>query len=75
MPIQKTYLDAKKELDFVRKAQRAFEADPKILSFGTIEPGELFALRWGLTDDCIMVFRIDREYLPINYIQMIKKGA
>jgi len=67
------YLDEEqKVLDFGRTAAEHFEKHPKHYSFtttGEIEPGCLLALRWGLGEDCVLVFRLDEYFDPIIFQQ------
>jgi hypothetical protein len=54
---------------FARRAADWFKRDKINRSFtdsGDILPGELLALRWGLGDDCVLVFRIGDDE-PVNY--------
>lgn len=60
------------EIEFVNRAKECFKESAKIRTYtdsGTLEEGELFAMKWGLGDDCIVVFYIGSE--PINYTQVI----
>jgi hypothetical protein len=62
--------------DFAKKAAMFFAKHEKYYTFsylGKIEAGELFAVRFGLDDDCVVVFRIDEGFEPINYQQLITK--
>jgi len=71
-----TYLDEEqKVLDFVRAAAEHFEKHPKHYSFttGEIEPGCLLALRWGLGEDCVLIFRLDEYFQPIIFQQAINR--
>ncbi len=64
-----------RQLRFAKEAARHFAAHPDISSFGDIEPGALLALRWGLADDCVVVLRLDRDFIPTNYRRLVKDGA
>lgn len=59
-------------IEFVQAASKSFEANPQHSTFtkGQVASGELFAVRWGLGDDCILVFRIGEE-TPTVYGQSI----
>lgn len=54
--------------EFAEKAARHFKANPQHWSFssGDITAGEWIALRWGLGDDCVLVFKVGDEE-PIIY--------
>ena len=75
-----TSIEKEKELlEFVEKAKRCFETlqSPPFVSFtmtGEIICDELFALRWGMGDDCILVFRVSHEMEPRVYQQAIKRS-
>ena len=50
--------------------------NPEISTYtesGHIEPGELFAVRWGMGNDCVLVFRISDDFEPTNFQNIIKK--
>ena len=63
------------ELDFARLAAEMFSENDGWTTFtdGDIEPGCLFAVRWGLGDDCVLVMRLDDDHKPTVYQQIIKK--
>ena len=63
------------KIEFAKKAGKAFEKEG-VYTFtenGEIEEFEYFAVKWGLGDDCVLVFRIGDE--PIIFKQFIKKGT
>jgi len=66
-------VDAESELSFVRRAVRNFTEYPEHRTYtdGEIEPGCLFAVRWGADDDCVLVLRLDKSYVPTIYGQAI----
>lgn len=71
--MEMTYLKERQEKDaFAVRAARHFEENPECSSFtdGDIEPNAYFALRFGLGNDCVVVFRIDDE-TPTNYQNLI----
>lgn len=58
--------------DFATKAAVYFAKNPNKTSYttGAIETDALFAIRWGLGQDCVLVFRIqDEPELYENIIQ------
>jgi len=63
------------KIEFANKAAKHFSEHPEHSSFteGKIEGGCLFGLRWGLGDDCVLVFRLDYDE-PLNFTNIIKKG-
>lgn len=66
--------DEEEVIVFVRKAAKHFEENKSHSSFSDLEKGGLFALRYGLCDDCIVVFRISDDFEPVNFHQIIEKG-
>ena len=59
--------------DFAKMAAKAFASHKGMYTYtnGGIEAGELFAVRFGFGDNCVVVFRIDEDFEPINYQQLI----
>ena len=59
--------------DFAKMAAMAFANHKSVHTYtnGGIEAGELFAVRFGGGDNCVVVFRIDEDFEPINYQQLI----
>lgn len=60
--------------EFAKRAAKKF-ADNNHLSTYTddvIEPGCLFAVRWGLGNNCVVVFRLDEDFEPINFQELIR---
>lgn len=62
-------------MDFAKLAAENFTKHPKNNTFtkGNIEAGCLFAVRWGLGDDCVLVFQLDFMYEPLIFTQIIKE--
>lgn len=59
--------------DFAKKAAQAFAKEPRMCTFGSVTPGSLFALRWGAGDDCVLVVKLDEDFEPVNFQQLIKE--
>lgn len=55
--------------EFAKHAQAKFMSNQLLYSFtdGDVAPGVLFAIRWGLSDRCILVFRLDENFYPVNF--------
>lgn len=66
-------LDEQRE--FVDKAAKAFSMDPKWRTYGDIEPGSYFAVRWGGGNDCVLLLRLDEYFEPIIFGQVIDMEA
>jgi len=60
--------------DFVKKAKEAFLKEPNASTFGSMEKGTLFAIRWGIMDRGIVVVRLDNDFEPINFQDAIVKN-
>lgn len=60
-------------LEFANEAAEYFSEHPEKTTYtsGEILAGELFALRFGLGDDCVVVFRLDEYELVENYQNII----
>lgn len=61
--------------DFAKRAAMVFASHKDVYTYTSmgIEAGELFAVRFGSCDNCVVVFRIDKNFEPINYQQLIDK--
>ena len=61
-------------IDFAKRAAKNFEEHPEYSTFtdGEVEAGCLFGVRWGLGDDCVLVFELDYND-PVIFTQFIKK--
>ena len=59
--------------EFAKKAAKCFAKNEQYYTFtdGNIKAGCLFAMRFGFNDDCVIVFRLDEDFEPINYQQLI----
>lgn len=58
-------------LDFIKAAAKNFQENPAHKIYGNIKPGEYAALRWGLGNDCVLVFKLDEDFEPRIYAQVI----
>ena len=66
--------EEEERLAFAQRAAEMFAENEKWMTFsdsGSIEPGELLALRWGADKDCVVVLRIDEFYDVVNYHNII----
>ena len=66
--------ELEEEIAFIKAAADRFEKNPVLATFttGAIQPGCLFAVRWGLTDRAILVFRLDENTEPHIYMDQLK---
>ncbi|MCK5611126.1 hypothetical protein KAR91_55145 [Candidatus Pacearchaeota archaeon] len=70
-----TYLSEEHEVEeFAKRAAKHFARDEKLSTFTDKEIGSgcLFALRFGLGQDCVVVFRLDENFEPTNYQQLVR---
>lgn len=72
------YMETERERQaFAERAARCFAANPDCWTFSDGDgpmPGEWFALRWGLGDDCVVVFKVGDDE-PVNYGQLIRQAG
>jgi hypothetical protein len=63
------------EEEFAFKAADWFSKNDKGVTYsaegGRIIPGEYFAVRWGLGNDCVLVLKLDEFYEPQLYGNII----
>lgn len=69
-----TLQELEEQQSFVKKAAKYFLENPKKSTFteSEIVPGCYFALRWGMDDDCVLLFRLDEDLVPTVYQQAIR---
>jgi len=62
-------------LEFARKAAAYFGDHPEAVTFATGGPqkGELMAFRWGMSGDCVLVFKVDDCEPIINYCNFVPR--
>lgn len=60
-------------IEFAKKAGAHFASNPQHWTYtdGDIVAGCLFAMRYGLGNDCVVVFRLDEGFIPVNFQQLI----
>lgn len=64
-------------IEFAKIAADHFQKNEHHYTFtvdGTITPGDLFAVRWGMDNDGVVVFRASISMEPVNFAE-ITKGA
>jgi len=54
-------VDREERRKFLNKAIKNFERNPQHWTYGEIAEGELFAQKFGLDNDCVIIFRIAAE--------------
>ena len=74
--IQKNEYEILKELNFAKEAAKKFKKDSNLATYTTEEPSEgcLFAVRWGMDNDCILVLRLAEFVNPVIYTQIIERS-
>jgi hypothetical protein len=67
--------DEIKRQAFVKEAAAFFSKHPEKWTYSheSPAPGCLFAERWGADNDCVAVFKLDENFEPLIYQQIIKK--
>lgn len=65
------------QIEFAKKAARHFATHSEHSTFtdGEVVPGCLFAVRWGLGDDCVLVLKLDEMHTPTNYYQLVRSES
>lgn len=60
--------------EFAKKAAKHFAEDDECTTFtdSDIEAGCLFAMRYGFFNNCVVVFRLDEVFEPVNYQELIE---
>ena len=68
LPIEKA------RTDFALEAARFFARNPEMTSYtaGEITSGCLFAIRWGLGRDCVLVLQLDEAVEPVIYENVVE---
>lgn len=69
--------DDRARADFAERAGKWFSENPHGWSFtddGETNPGDLIGLRWGYSNDCVLVLRIGDDE-PVVYGQAIHSGS
>lgn len=68
--------DERERQAFAERAAAKFAADPKLRTYtdGDVEPDAWFAVRWGLHDRAVMVFKIG-DVPPVVYGDLVPRGA
>ena len=63
------------KLAFAKKAAAHFASHGNHTTYtdGDVLPGCLFAVRWGLGEDCVLVFKLDECAEIVNYQQIIRR--
>jgi hypothetical protein len=61
-----------KTIEFAKKAAKYFSDNKKDGLYCDMEPGSLLAVRWGIAEDCIAISRLDENFQPINFLDIIE---
>lgn len=71
-----TVAEEQERISFAKRAAEHFAKHPEHYTFtgGDIVPGCLFAVRWGIGDDCVLVFRVDPDCEVVNFQQAVQRG-
>lgn len=67
--------ERKERKEFAEEAATYFYKHPNKTTYTSeeIKAGELFALRFGMGDDCVVVFRLDENQDVENYQNIISR--
>lgn len=66
--------DKKEEEEFVLVAAKHFKDNPEHSTFtlSDIKAGCWFAMLWGLNNNGVLVFKLDDDFEPTIYMEVIK---
>jgi hypothetical protein len=72
---RKTTLDLElRRAAFAKEAAARFAADSRLATYAeSLQPGGWLALRWGLTEDCVMVVCLSEDEDPVNFQGIIPR--
>ena len=72
---QVTLSEEEEKQTFVKKAAAYFAKNEKKWSYtaGEIVAGCLFAMRWGMDDKSVLLFRLDENLEPTIYGQAVRE--
>jgi hypothetical protein len=66
-----TISEREAEVAFVKEAAAAFAENPRMYSYGKLQPGELIALRWGLHQRAVKLLRLHEDFSPVIYADAV----
>jgi hypothetical protein len=69
-------IDELEKIEFVKRAAKRFSENKELSSYtdSDIASGCWFAVRWGLLDDCVLVFKVDENFAPEIFGQVIERS-
>lgn len=72
-----TLAEEEEKQAFVKRAAAHFAKNEKHWSYTdkAITAGCLFAMRWGLSDDCVLLFKVDENLEPVIYGQAFREAV
>ena len=68
-----TRADELARIAFADEAAAHFAANPKHFTYGTLDPGSLLGIRWGLGEDCVLIVKLDDYAEKVNFQNIVKK--
>ena len=71
-----SFKDLDDKVSFATAAKDHFRHNPKSITFskhGQPEPGEFYAVRFGLDNDCVVIFKIDEYEEILNFQNCIPR--
>lgn len=60
------------QIEFAKKAAEDFAKFPDHCTYGELGPGSYLAMRHGMGGDCVLVLKLDENFEPTNYQQLVK---
>jgi hypothetical protein len=73
--MESIYLSERVEKDeFAKRAAKYFAENQECRTYTDeeIKSGCYFAVRWGLGEDGVVVFKIDEYTHPVNYMELVR---
>ena len=61
-------------LAFADEAAAHFAKEPRHFTYGTLEPGSLLGIRWGLGEDCVLVVKLDDYAEKVNFQNIVPRA-
>jgi len=71
-----TLSELEEQTNFVKKAASYFSKNPKKTNYtaGDIVAGCLFALRWGMDENSVLIFKLDENHEPMIFGQAVQEA-
>lgn len=68
-----TKADELARIAFADEVAADFAKNPKHWTYGTLEPGSLLGIRWGLGEDCVLIVKLDDYAEKVNFQNIVPR--